>query len=199
MPECKEADIGIGKDPVLSMDIRPSFKDPSAAALIVAGMAGNVPDLASLQDAEQGRGVIVKVSNLNDVGQSDPLKTCIRTRICTWKQQRQRLKSTNQPADKDVATTTEEHWYKANRVGVSVCRFDTTGEVVALGGWDYRLRLYRRSTGQPLALLRGHENSISAMDWAPGGSSLLVTGSTDGTVLVWDYPRHSAGGSLGTP
>lgn len=169
--------IIIGKEPVLSMDMRPSTKDPSSVALIAAGMAGNVADLSSVAVADQGRGVIVKVSK-NDA-EASKISARIRTRFKSWQQpgQNQHLAA-------------PEHWYKGNRAAISVCKFDHTDQIVAMGGWDYRVRFYHRTSmdGRPLALLRGHANSITALDWAPE-SSVLATGSADGAVMLWNFPR----------
>ena len=41
-----------------------------------------------------------------------------------------------------------------------------------------------RSQATPLALLKGHTESVSALDWA--NNSLLASGEKDGIMHVWD-------------
>ena len=75
--------------------------------------------------------------------------------------------------------------------GVALCRFRPgDGRIFAVGGWDKRLRIFDRSAAAksaPLAILRGHIQSVNAMDWAPDAaeSGLLATGASDGRIYVW--------------
>ena len=68
--------------------------------------------------------------------------------------------------------------------GVDVARFWPDGRIFAIGGWDTRVRLMDRSQATPLALLKGHTESVSALDWA--NNSLLASGDKDGIMHVWD-------------
>ena len=68
--------------------------------------------------------------------------------------------------------------------GVDVARFRPDGRIFAIGGWDKRVRLMDRSQATPLALLKGHTESVSALDWA--NNSLLASGEKDGIMHVWD-------------
>ena len=80
------------------------------------------------------------------------------------------------------------------KVGVSICRFRPDGRVFAVGGWDHRLRIFGRSSSKPLAILRGHEESVTAMDWSDNAavSGLLATGANDGRVCIYRVLPHSS-------
>jgi len=63
---------------------------------------------------------------------------------------------------------------------------DTSGEVIAAGSLDsYDIHLWSVQTGQLLDRLAGHEGPISCLKFAEQ-SSLLVSGSWDRTIRVWD-------------
>ncbi|KAL7439751.1 hypothetical protein ACHAXH_004783 [Discostella pseudostelligera] len=73
------------------------------------------------------------------------------------------------------------------KVGVSICQFRPDGRIFAVGGWDHRLRLFSRTSSKPLAILRGHDESVTAIDWASNAalSGLLATGAGDGRICLW--------------
>jgi WD40 repeat protein len=50
-----------------------------------------------------------------------------------------------------------------------------------------------RTSSKPLAILRGHEKSVTAMDWASNSavSGLLATGAGDGKICLWRVFPHS--------
>eukprot|EP00957_Ditylum_brightwellii_P138437 10551884-Ditylum_brightwellii.AAC.1 len=77
--------------------------------------------------------------------------------------------------------------------GVSTARFRPDGRMFAIGGWDKRLRIYGRAQGNLLAILKGHEDSVNAVDWAEDSnvSGVLATGSGDGRILLWRVFPHS--------
>ena len=58
------------------------------------------------------------------------------------------------------------------------------GETVALGTRGGAIELVEARTGASLAVLRGHDERVSAVVFAPGG--WLVSASWDGTVIRWD-------------
>ena len=49
--------------------------------------------------------------------------------------------------------------------------------------------VYEVSTGQRVASFRGHSGRMSQVAFVPGRPYLLITGSQDGTALVWDLRR----------
>jgi WD40 repeat protein len=77
---------------------------------------------------------------------------------------------------------------RGGKPGVAVCRFRPDGRVFAVGGWDRRVRIFDR-TGEaaPLAILKGHSASVTAIDWAPNSPStgFLATGAGDGRISIW--------------
>jgi eukaryotic-like serine/threonine-protein kinase len=58
-----------------------------------------------------------------------------------------------------------------------------------LRGFEWRY-LWNLCRGAQLAVLTGHEGTVTCAAFSPDGKS-LATGSRDGTVRIWDVARHS--------
>lgn len=69
---------------------------------------------------------------------------------------------------------------RTGKTGVSSARL-LSERLVAVGGWDGRLRVFNRS--KLMALGRAHTGSIQSLDWY---DSYVITGGVDGRVLLWD-------------
>ena len=159
--------ISLGIDPVLSIDLVPpprATDDPkqdlSAGSLVaVGGCAGDASE-PSCQDA-LGTVSTVTVILADDATRPMEASIIVRSRTCSVK--------------------------SGGKSGVSVCRFRPDSRMFAVGGWDYRLRLFSRSKSKALAILRGHEKSVTSCDWADDASvsGLLATGADDGRICVW--------------
>ena len=71
------------------------------------------------------------------------------------------------------------------------------GRWLAAGGWTHKecagrcgeIRLYEFSTGNLVALLKGHENVVLGLAFSPDGKR-LVSGSFDKTAIIWDVANH---------
>jgi hypothetical protein len=172
------------------------------SVLTVAGMAGDAADLCELPRDQQGTVALLK------------------TTFCA-------ASSSSSPAFNDTNPTIRirARWntcdiqdpLKRGKPGVATCRFrPDDGRLVAVGGWDYRLRIYHRTKTPPsitntatasslpstspslLAILKGHSASVTAVDWAPRqeqqllqqgkllGGGLLATGAGDGRIHIWN-------------
>ncbi|KAB7500126.1 Guanine nucleotide-binding protein subunit beta-like protein 1, partial [Armadillidium nasatum] len=76
--------------------------------------------------------------------------------------------------------------------GVGCVKSRPDGKIYALGGWDYRIRLFSWKKHKPLAVLSYHKKSIECLDFSqytvetfdPG--YLLAAGSSDCTVSLWN-------------
>jgi WD40 repeat protein len=62
------------------------------------------------------------------------------------------------------------------------------GRLVAVGGWDARIRLFHMRTGKRLAVLKQHRASITAVKFDEGG--LIACASRDKTISLWDVYRE---------
>ena len=193
--------------PILSVDVswsRNMTHSMEGSSLVaVAGLASSssAGEGSSVADPrQQGRVAVIKVrqkfvlhDNNNDLGSDNRDHQTSNAAIVTWEP---RLR-TRLPLSSTTANH-QRHPDKSHRKrGAAVCRFRPDGRVVAVGGWDHRVHLYDRASrangdnsGQgKLAILRGHTESVRALDWAPDAdtSGLLATGSGDGWVHVWQY------------
>jgi DNA-binding beta-propeller fold protein YncE len=68
---------------------------------------------------------------------------------------------------------------------VRTVAFSPDGRLIAAAGDGNDAVLYEAATGTELRLLAGHQGPIWSLAFSPDGQT-LVTGSCDGTALVWD-------------
>jgi len=178
LPYCS---VSLGKDPVLALDLALSSSSGSGdnafqgAVIAVAGCAGDADELAGKPEEEQNTiGVIKATFNRSLDGDKSEISARVRSRIKTC----------------EIGNDTAR-----GKPGVGVCRFRPDGRLFAVGGWDKRLRLFSRSVGAaPLALMRAHVDSVTAIDWAPNSASsgILATGSEDGQIALWRAFPHTS-------
>jgi RNA polymerase sigma factor (sigma-70 family) len=62
------------------------------------------------------------------------------------------------------------------------------GRTLATAGWDQTIHLWDVATGKERRL-KGHRGTVTSLAWSADGSR-LVSGSNDGTALVWDVTRY---------
>ncbi|CAJ1909157.1 unnamed protein product [Cylindrotheca closterium] len=175
-------EINLSQDPVLTVDMTTSStpasqlqsndhdddssKSKSSSSIIVAaGMAGDASEINELPADQQGRIALLKATHhfIND-----DWNVKIRARMSTCR------------VNDDTSF---------GKPGVSICRFrPIDGRLLAVGGWDHRTRIFDRSTGRPMAILKGHEGSMNSLDWAPNSvhSGLLASaGADDNRIYMW--------------
>ncbi len=73
--------------------------------------------------------------------------------------------------------------------GVGAVKVRRDEKLFATGGWDHRVRLFRWQDGVPLAVLRGHSESVNSLAFS-SDLSTLVSGGKDAKVASWEglYP-----------
>lgn len=71
----------------------------------------------------------------------------------------------------------------AHPTGVRAIEFRPDGVVIASGGWDNVIRIWRVSDGKLLREHRGHTEHITSLAYA--GNEYLISGGADGGVHVW--------------
>lgn len=161
--------IKLGKDPVLGLDLAssaPTSANGKNSFVTIAGMAGDAADLSELPIEERGTVAVIKTS----FGAHAASSARLRARVATC-----------QVAGPDESI-------RGGKPGVSVCRFRPGGRVFGVGGWDRRVRIFDRSGNvEPLAILKGHTDSVTALDWAPDSTKtgFLATGAGDGRIYIW--------------
>src|SRR5262249_53865525 len=96
------------------------------------------------------------------------------------------------PQDERTATvfccrpfTAGEWVLKAHKGEVSCLAFSDDGAVLATGGSDGSVKLWRVSSGQALATLNGHSDPVRALAFAPNRQT-LASGGDDSRVVLWD-------------
>lgn len=78
-------------------------------------------------------------------------------------------------------------WQGAHNELAASVAWSADGRLLATGGWDAIIRIWDADSGRPLAELEDHIGPIIALDWAPDGTA-LVSGSEDGTAIMWRLP-----------
>lgn len=160
--------VTLGKDPVLGLDLAssaPTFGQ-KRSFVSIAGMAGDAAELSELPIEERGTVAVVKAIFDSDKGATARL----RARVST------------------CAIAGPDESIRGGKPGVSLCRFRPDGRVFGVGGWDKRVRIFDRTgNASPLAVLKGHKDSITALDWAPDSQNTgyLATGAADGKICIW--------------
>ena len=66
-----------------------------------------------------------------------------------------------------------------------------SGYTLASAGQDRKIRLWDPGTGSQRAVLDGHASDIDALAFCPDGRT-FVSGSADGTILIWDLATVEA-------
>jgi WD40 repeat protein len=198
MQTVSRCSVHLSSDPILSVDVS-STQRPSSSALTstpnddsvvtIAGMAGDRSDLADKRVEDRGTVAIIKTirqkqhENNND---SSRLVSRVRSKLTTC----------TIPDTGDV-----KHDMKYNgKPGVSICRFSPNGQFFAVGGWDHRVRIFRRSAranrssvGAPAAIFKGHNSSVNSIDWRPCESNdqlvLASAGASDDKMHIWRFTK----------
>ncbi|CAL9108902.1 unnamed protein product [Musa textilis] len=74
--------------------------------------------------------------------------------------------------------------HKTNKPGILSIDIDASKDIIATGGIDTNGVLFNRASGQMLSTLAGHSKKVTSVKFVPG-NELIVTGSSDKTVRVW--------------
>lgn len=183
MPATKTlGSISLGHDPILSLDIDHSClagdSDSGSSSsttrdsyVTIAGMAGDAAD-QSMMDHPGTVAIVKSTGNMT----TPPAVTGRTPQQSEINSLRSRVRA--------KLSTCQQY---SGKPGVGICRFRPVDrQVFAVGGWDFRVRIYHRSTGMLLAILRGHTASVQALDWASDArTGWIVTGGSEGRIQVW--------------
>lgn len=163
-----KAEYSFSSDPVLDMDLCPSEKPlesiSDVSVMAIVGSAGDAAEVAEQTEKEQGRVALLKVTH--------------NRALSDWNFRMRARLSTCRVDEKSYG-----------KPGVSICRFRPgDGRFFAIGGWDSRVRIFDRSRGSAMAIMKGHTGSVNALDWAPDSISsglFASTGSEDSHIYLW--------------
>jgi len=76
-----------------------------------------------------------------------------------------------------------------HKKGAACVATSPDGRMLAVGGYDNVIYLWRLSDQRLVALLRSHGSSVRSVSFSPDGV-LLASGSEDGEVRLWDIPSE---------
>ena len=82
---------------------------------------------------------------------------------------------------------------KGHLGGVTSVAFSSDGKLLASGGHDSRIRLWSLTSEKnyPYPFFVAHDQTVSALAFAPKESKTLVSASKDGTVKIWDLDKDN--------
>lgn len=86
---------------------------------------------------------------------------------------------------RNPTTLTQTHFLQGHTGPVGAIAFHPDGEILASGGYDKTIILWKVETGEKLTTLQGHQNWVTALSFNKDGT-LLASGSYDETVILWD-------------
>lgn len=73
------------------------------------------------------------------------------------------------------------HGYEKNMIRAS---WDKDGRKIASGAGDGTAMVWSNDTGKLLYKLPGHKGTVNCVEFSPGGEPIILTGSTDRTLLL---------------
>jgi WD40 repeat protein len=100
--------------------------------------------------------------------------------------------------DGDLRRTLTGHVYDRPQAALALA-VSSDGEMLATGGEDGLIHLYRLPHGQPIGCMRDHRESVNCLAFTPGGG-VLMSGGGDNSVRFWrtsdgelleEYEAHS--------
>jgi WD40 repeat protein len=90
----------------------------------------------------------------------------------------------------DVGTW-KPRWERLNVTAVFDGLFSPDGRTLATAHAEDQVRFWDRSSGRPLAVLRGHRDGPSGLAFSPDGKRLL-TAQANGDLLLWDVAARTS-------
>lgn len=73
--------------------------------------------------------------------------------------------------------------------GLGALKVRPDGKILATGGWDGRIRIWKWKKCTPLTILKYHTREVADLDFDTCGNLRLVSGSRDNTLCLWTvYP-----------
>ncbi|MEM8832184.1 MAG: caspase family protein, partial [Cyanobacteria bacterium P01_G01_bin.19] len=82
---------------------------------------------------------------------------------------------------------------------ITKIQYSPNGEIIASASWDKTIKLWHSETGELIDTLSGHQDGINSIAFTPtplnptyeGGGYLLVSGSEDKTIKIWDISERA--------
>lgn len=193
--ETEMCSVSLGKDPILCLDMclsQDKSEKPNKSAdkiktsqisqsvVLIAGKAADAMELLDLPEEERGTVAVIKAtSRVNDRGNHENTEKRMSARV--------RAKVETCKISNELS--------REGKPGVGVCKFRPDGSMFAVGGWDKRVRIYSRTSAKLLAVLKGSNSSVTALDWRKIEGTLdddhvIAAGCSNGKIDIWRPTFH---------
>ena len=89
--------------------------------------------------------------------------------------------------DKNGLVIEEQIKLPGHSWNISDVKFNTSGLHLASAGWDKTVLVWDLKTlDDPKVLCNGHQDPISCISWFPQVDTMLISGSSDKSMVVWN-------------
>ena len=85
----------------------------------------------------------------------------------------------------DVASGQELRRLTGHTASITSVVFSPNGTRILSGSEDYTAKLWDAESAKEILTLDGHQQEISSVAFSPDGGRFALTGSHDGTAIVW--------------
>lgn len=91
--------------------------------------------------------------------------------------------------DSSVIATTSTMMWRASEKPIYCVAVSFDNAYICTAGADRNATLYKSTTGERMAVLKGHKSSVTAVAFHPK-EAVLATAGADGTVRLWNINKH---------
>ena len=90
----------------------------------------------------------------------------------------------------DAETMSLEYSFESQQGGFTSVTWSPDDQFIAAGNFDGTVWIFDLTEDRQIATLRGHQSTISSVDWDSSGTRLVSGGNWDELVILWDMTTY---------